>query len=210
MYVACFDLEGVLVPEIWVGLAERTGIDGLRLTTREVADYDQLMRHRLKLLDEHGLGLADIRAAADALEPLPGAVEFLDWVRARCQVAILSDTFYELAEPLVAELGRPMLICHTLVVDGSGRVTGWRLRQRHPKRRAVAAFQSLNFKVVAVGDSYNDTRMLARADIGILFCPPDNVVEEFPAFPVCRSYDELRAAIETAMDGWSEALRAAG
>lgn len=210
MYVACFDLEGVLVPEIWIGLAERTGIDGLRLTTREVADYDQLMRHRLGLLDEHGLGLADLRAAAEALAPLPGAVEFLDWVRAHCQVAILSDTFYELAAPLIAQLGWPMLICHTLEVDGGGRVTGYRLRQRHPKRRAVAAFQSLNLKVVAVGDSYNDTSMLARADIGILFCPPDNVADEFPAFPVCRSYDELRLTIEAAMDERIGAARAAG
>ena len=210
MYVACLDLEGVLVPEIWIGLAERTGIDALRLTTREVADYDALMRHRLKVLDEHGLGFADIRAAAEALAPLPGAVAFLDWLRVRCQVAILSDTFYELAAPLMDQLGRPMLICHTLAIDAGGRITGYRLRQRHPKRRAVAAFQSLNFKVVAIGDSYNDTRMLARADTGILFRPPDNVAEEFPAFPVCRSYDELRMAIEAAMGAQPKAARAAG
>jgi len=195
VHIACLDLEGVLVPEIWVGLAERTGIADLRLTTREIADYDELMRHRLSVLDSHGLGLPDLQAVADSLSPLEGAPGFLDWLRRRCQVAILSDTFYELAAPLMAKLGHPMLMCHTLETDTGGRITGYRLRQTDPKRQAVKALQSLNFKIVAAGDSYNDTTMLAQADAGLLFNPPDVVVHDFPQFPVCRSYDELQAAI---------------
>jgi phosphoserine/homoserine phosphotransferase len=195
VHVACLDLEGVLVPEIWVGLAERTGIEALRATTREVPDYDRLMAGRLALLDEHAIGVHDLEAVVASLDPFDGARAFLDWLRQRCEVAIVSDTFYELARPLIAKLGHPMLLCHTLEVDAGGRITAYRLRQREPKRRAVEAFQALKFRVVAVGDSYNDTAMLAQADAGILFRPPEAVARELPAIEVCRDHDELRAAV---------------
>ncbi len=196
MFIACLDLEGVLIPEIWIGLAERTGIDALRATTRDVPDYDELMALRLSLLNQHGLTANDLQAVVAELRPLDGAVEFLDWLRSQCQVAILSDTFYELAEPLMAQLGHPLLMCHHLDIDQAGRVSGYRLRQNDPKRAVVKSFQALNFRTVAAGDSYNDTSMLAQADAGILFCPPENVVREFPSFPVCRDYAELQTAIE--------------
>jgi len=192
--IACLDLEGVLVPEIWINVAERTGIDALRATTRDIPDYDVLMRQRLRLLDEHGLTLPDIQAVIAGLGPLEGAAEFTDWLRERFQLVILSDTFYEFAAPLMRQLGWPALLCHRLDSDSSGRVTGYRLRQADPKRQAVRAFQALNFRVIAAGDSYNDTTMLGQADAGILFSPPDNVVAEFPQFPVTRDYDQLRAA----------------
>ncbi len=195
MYIACLDLEGVLIPEIWVGLAERTGIDALRATTRDIPEYDELMSLRLRLLAKHGLTARDLEAVVGELAPLEGAADFLGWLRGQCQVAILSDTFYELANPLMAQLGYPLLMCHRLEVDAAGRVTGYRLRQRDAKRRAVEAFQALNFKTVAAGDSYNDITMLTQADAGILFCPPDNVVREFPTFSVCRDYAELQSAI---------------
>lgn len=199
MHVACLDLEGVLVPEIWVGLAERTGIEALRATTREVPDYDRLMTRRLELLDEHGIGVHDLEAVVAALEPLEGARAFLDWLRRHCQVAIVSDTFYELAGPLIAKLGHPMLLCHTLEIDAVGRITGYRLRQREPKRRAVKAFQALNFRVIAVGDSYNDSAMLAEADAGILFRPSETIARDLPPFAVCQDYGELRAAINAVL-----------
>ena len=213
MYIACLDLEGVLIPEIWIGLAERTGIDALRATTRDIPDYDELMSLRLGLLAENDLTLRDLEAVVSGLTPLDGAAEFLDWLRGQCQVAILSDTFYELANPLMAQLGYPLLMCHRLEVDEAGRVTAYRLRQRDPKRRVVEAFQALNFKTVAAGDSYNDTTMLAQADAGILFCPPENVVREFPAFPVCRDYAELQTAIAEVLanePAESTPVRAAG
>lgn len=196
MRIACLDLEGVLIPEIWVALAARTGIDALRETTRENPDYDGLMRQRLALLDVHGLKLVDIQAAVAEMAPLDGAADFLDWLRARAQVVILSDVFYELAAPLMRQLGYPTLLCHHLECDEAGRVSGYRLRQPDAKRKAVRAFQGLNFHVVAVGDSYNDTAMLAQAEAGILFRPPDNVAREFPDFPVTRDYDELRRRID--------------
>ncbi len=191
MIIACLDLEGVLVPEIWINVAERTGIDELRLTTRDVADYDELMRHRLKVLDEHGIGLRDIQQVIAGLGPLPGAAEFLGWLRERFQVVILSDTFYEFGMPLMAQLGFPTLLCHRLRVDDD-HIVGYELRQADSKREAVRAFHSLNFHVIATGDSYNDTGMLGEADHGILVTPPDNVVREFPQFPVAWNFDELR------------------
>ncbi len=194
MHIACLDLEGVLVPEIWIEFAERTGIPSLRATTRDVPDYDVLMRQRLRILAEHRLGLADIQGVIAGMRPLPGAGEFLDWLRERFQVVILSDTYYEFAAPLMRQLGYPTLMCHKLGIDAEGRVVDYHLRQKDQKRQAVKAFHGLNFKVVAAGDSYNDTAMLSEADAGILFCPPDNVVREFPQFPVTRDYDELRAA----------------
>ncbi len=185
------DLEGVLVPEIWIAVAEATGIEQLRLTTRDVADYDQLMRGRLRLLREHGLSLSKIQAVIDGIEPLPGAAEFLGWVRRHAQCVILSDTFYEFAAPLMAKLGHPTLFCNMLDIDADNMLSGYRLRQPDGKRQAVRALQQLNFRVVAIGDSYNDTAMLGEADTGILFRAPSNVVVEFPQFPVLREYQQL-------------------
>lgn len=196
--IACLDLEGVLVPEIWINVAERTGIDALRATTRDVPDYDVLMKRRLGILEEHGLGIGDIQEVIAGMGPLPGAREFLDWLRERLQVVILSDTFYDFAEPLMRQLGWPTLFCHTLEIAGDGRVAGYHLRLPDPKRKAVLAFRELAFRTIATGDSYNDTTMLAEADAGILFRPPDNVVAEFPQFPVARDYDALRAEFEAA------------
>jgi phosphoserine/homoserine phosphotransferase len=198
MEIACLDLEGVLIPEIWIELAERTGIESLRATTRDIPDYDVLMKQRLGLLDRHNLKLADIQDVIDTLTPLEGASAFLDWLRERFQVIILSDTFYEFAAPLMRQLGWPTLLCHQLEVDGNVRVCQYRLRQMDPKRRAVKALHDLNFRVIAAGDSYNDTAMLQQADIGILFRPPQRVIDDFPQFPVTRSYDELRAAFREA------------
>ena len=192
MEIACLDLEGVLIPEIWIEFAERTGISELRATTRDIPDYDVLMKQRLRLLDEHGLRLPDIQAVIDTLEPLPGAREFLDWLRERFQVLILSDTYYQFSAPLMRQLGWPALFCHRLEVDGSGRVTDYVLRQKDPKRQSVKAIKSLNFRVIAAGDSYNDTTMLSEADAGILFNAPANVIAEFPQFPAVEGYDRLR------------------
>ena len=193
MKLACLDLEGVLIPEIWINVAESTGIEALRRTTRDEPDYDVLMRSRLEILAEHGLGLPDIQEVIGRMRPLEGAIEFLDWLRERFQVVILSDTFYEFADPLMAQIGRPSLFCHRIETDDSGRVVAYHIRLEDQKRKAVEAFRQLNFQVVAAGDSYNDTSMLTEADAGILFRPPDNVIEDFPQFPVTRSFEELRA-----------------
>jgi phosphoserine/homoserine phosphotransferase len=190
--IACLDLEGVLIPEVWINFAERTGIEELRATTRDIPDYDVLMRQRLRLLAEHKLGLGDIQDVIAEMRPLDGAPEFLDWLRERFQVIILSDTFYEFAEPFMRQLAWPTLLCHRLEIDDRGTVVDYRLRQPDPKRQAVRALKNLNFRVIATGDSYNDTTMLAEADAGILFRPPDNVIEEFPQYPVATSYDEAR------------------
>ena len=194
MEIACLDLEGVLIPEIWIAFAEVTGIPELRATTRDVPDYDRLMRQRLDLLARHDLGLQEIQEVIATLEPLPGAAEFLDWLRERFQVVILSDTFYEFAQPLMRQLGFPTLLCHRLEIDTGGRVTGYRLRQPNPKRQAVLALQTLYYRVIAAGDSYNDTTMLAQADAGILFSAPANVVAEFPQFPAVETYADLKTA----------------
>jgi phosphoserine/homoserine phosphotransferase len=198
--IACLDLEGVLVPEIWIGFAEKTGIDALRATTRDIPDYDVLMKQRLRLLDEHGLGLPDIREVIATLEPLPGARDFIDWLRERFQVVILSDTFYEFSQPLMAQLGFPTLLCHRLVADEKGRIVDYRLRQKDPKRQSVKAFHGLNYRVIAAGDSYNDTSMLMEADAGILFKAPDNVIREFPQFPAVFEYSELKQEFIKASD----------
>jgi phosphoserine/homoserine phosphotransferase len=197
MELACLDLEGVLVPEIWINVAERTGIAELRLTTRDIPDYDQLMRGRLALLDQHGLKLSDIQQVIAGMGPLEGARECLDWLRERFQVVILSDTFYEFAQPLMRQLGWPTLFCHKLEVV-EDRVVGYTLRQPDSKRAAVQAFHGLQYRVIAAGDSYNDTAMLAEAEAGILFRPPQNVIDEFPQFPVTRTFEELREAFRTA------------
>jgi phosphoserine/homoserine phosphotransferase len=198
--IACLDLEGVLVPEIWINVAETTGIEALRRTTRDEPDYDKLMLGRIRILAEHGLGIRDIQQVIAGMEPLPGANEFLAWLRERHQVVILSDTFYQFAKPLMRQLGDPTLFCNDLEIDAAGRVAGYRMRQADGKRCAVQALRSLNFATIATGDSYNDTAMLAEADAGILYRPPENVVREFPQFPVARSYDELRAAFEHAAE----------
>ncbi len=198
MNLVCLDLEGVLVPEIWINVAERTGIEALRRTTRDEPDYDRLMRFRLDVLGEHGLGLRDIQDAIGAMAPLEGAREFLDRLRERHPVVILSDTFYEFADPLMAQLGRPTLFCHRIETDTAGRIVDYHIRLEDQKRRAVEAFQELRFTVLAAGDSYNDTSMLAAADAGILFRPPDNVIEEFPQFPVTHTYEELDREVREA------------
>jgi len=190
--IACLDLEGVLIPEVWINFAERTGIEELRATTRDIPDYDVLMKQRLRILAQHELGLADIQQVIAGMRPLDGAIEFLDWLRERFQVVILSDTFYEFAEPFMRQLAWPTLLCHRLETNEAGMVVDYHLRQAAPKREAVKAFKSLNFRVIATGDSYNDTTMLAEADAGILFRPPENVIAEFPQFPVATDYEEAR------------------
>lgn len=193
MELACLDLEGVLIPEIWINFAEKTGIDELKATTRDIPDYDVLMKQRLRILDQHKLGYHEIQEVIATLSPLEGANEFVDWLRERFQVVILSDTFYEFAQPLMRQLGFPTLLCHRLKVDENGRVVDYLLRQKDPKRQSVKAFHSLNYRIIAAGDSYNDTTMLSEADQGILFRAPPNVIEEFPQFPAVFSYDELKA-----------------
>jgi phosphoserine/homoserine phosphotransferase len=196
--IVCLDLEGVLVPEIWIAFSERTGIAELRRTTRDEPDYDKLMRFRLELLRRHRLGLRDIQQVIAGMAPEPGAREFLDALRLAYQVVILSDTFYEFAMPLMAQLGFPTLFCHRLEAGADGFVTAYHLRQPDQKREAVRAFKGLNFRVIAGGDSYNDTAMLAEAHAGILFRPPQKVMEQFPQFPVVRDFAALRAAIDVA------------
>jgi phosphoserine/homoserine phosphotransferase len=196
--VAALDLEGVLIPEIWINVAERTGIEALRLTTRDEPDYDVLMKRRLEILAENGLGLPDIQKVIADMSPLDGAAAFLDGLRTRYQVVILSDTFYPFAAPLMRQLGNPTLFCHDLEIAADGRVTDYRIRLPDQKRKAVQAFHALNLRVIAAGDSYNDTSMLGEADAGILFRPPQNVIEEFPQFPVTREYEALRGAFDAA------------
>lgn len=192
MEIACLDLEGVLIPEIWIDFAERTGIDELRATTRDIPDYDVLMQQRLRLLKEHKLGLPDIQEVISGMAPMPGANEFVDWLRERFQVVILSDTYYEFAQPLMRQLGFPTLFCHRLEADDSGMIVNYHLRQKDPKRESVKAFHSLKYRVIAAGDSYNDTTMLSEAEAGILFRAPDNVISEFPQFPAVHEYDDLK------------------
>lgn len=198
MDVVCLDLEGVLVPEIWIAFAEKTGIEALKKTTRDVPDYDELMTGRLEILDANGFRLDDIQAVIAELSPLPGAKAFLDALRQDYQVVILSDTFYEFSRPLMAQLAWPTIFCHRLEIDDSGRVANYRLRQPDPKRASVKALHALNYRVFAAGDSFNDTTMLEEADRGFLFHAPDNVVAAFPQYPAANEYDELRALIDGA------------
>ena len=198
MQVVCLDLEGVLVPEIWIEFSKRTGIAAFARTTRDEPDYDKLMRFRIGLLDQHDLKLPDIQRVISGMQPMEGARGFLDELRARYQVLILSDTFYEFADPLMQQLGRPTLFCHRLVADATGRIVDYRLRQADQKRQAVDALKGLNFQVMAAGDSYNHTGMLSAAHAGFLIHPPESVVKQFPQFPVTRSYAELKAALDAA------------
>jgi phosphoserine/homoserine phosphotransferase len=195
MYVFLSDLEGVWVPEVWINVAKKTGIEELRLTTRDINDYDVLMKHRIKILKEHKLTLKDIQNVIASNEPLEGAKETLDWIRSVAQIHIVSDTFIEFADPLMAQLGRPSLFCNSLVVSPEGMVTGYNLRQCDQKREVAKAFRQMNYEVVAFGDSYNDVSMLKEAHHGILYRPPQNVMDDFPQFPVAMNYEELKGML---------------
>lgn len=198
MEIACLDLEGVLVPEVWIEFANRTGIEELKATTRDIPDYDVLMKQRLNILKANGLKLQDIQAVIAEIAPLDGAAEFLDWLRERFQVVILSDTFYEFSAPLMKQLGWPTLLCHKLEVDEQGNVVDYCIRQKDPKRQSVKAFHGLTYRVIAAGDSYNDTTMLAEAEVGILFHAPQNVKDEFPQFQAVDTFADLKRAFADA------------
>jgi phosphoserine/homoserine phosphotransferase len=190
--MVCLDLEGVLVPEIWINVALKTGIEELRITTREMPDYDALMKRRLAILDRNNLKIGDIQEVIGKMGPLEGATDFVRWVRERCQVIILSDTFYQFALPLMRQLGFPTLFCNQLEIDGAGRIANYHMRMQNQKKHSVAAFKALNFFTLAAGDAYNDTAMLGEADAGFFFRPPDHLPKEFPQFPVTQTYGELQ------------------
>lgn len=196
MWVVCSDLEGVFVPEVWINFAKKTGIEKLKLTTRDIQNYDELMQYRLKILDEHNLKIQDIQKVIATIAPIEGALEFTKWLREVTRFVVVSDTFVEFADPLMAQLNRPFLLCHSLVINDDGQITDYKLRQPDPKRKTVEAFKSLEYNVVAFGDSYNDISMLKAADVGILYCPPQNVIDDYPEFPVAHNYSELRALLE--------------
>lgn len=196
--IVTLDLEGVLVPEIWIAVAERTGIEGLKLTTRDIPDYDELMTGRLKILDENGLTLSLIQEVIGTLSPLDGAIDFLDRLRERTQVIILSDTFEEFAHPLMRQLHWPTIFCHHLEIEND-RIVHYKLRQQNQKQHAVAAFKSLNYRVIAAGDSFNDTTMLGEADVGFLFHSPESIQKQFPQFRALDEYDDLYNAIDAAL-----------
>jgi phosphoserine/homoserine phosphotransferase len=196
MYIVCADMEGIFTPEIWINVAERTAIEELKLTTRDISDYDVLMKKRLGILDQHGLKLQDIQAVISKMEPLEGALDFLTWLRSQLQLIIVSDTYEEFAGPLLEKMGWPTLFCNTLSVAADGSISGYNLRQKDGKKKVAVALQNLNYKVIAIGDSYNDITMLRVADRAILFRPPDNVKAEFPQFPVTTSYAEVKREIQ--------------
>jgi phosphoserine/homoserine phosphotransferase len=200
MYIICSDLEGVFVPEIWVNVSKQTGIEELKLTTRDISDYNVLMKRRLELLRQNGLTLHDIQKVISRLKPLPGALEFIEWARTVVQVIIVSDTFIEFADPLLKQLGRPTLMCHHLTTDSAGNITNYNLRQKDAKKKVAEALQSLNYKVIGIGDSYNDISMLRKADIGILYNPPQNVIDEHSDLMVVTSYNDLKEIITRIID----------
>ena len=201
MYIVCSDLEGVFVPEIWVNVSANTGIDELKLTTRDISDYNVLMKRRLELLRKYGLTLRDVQNVISLLKPLPGALEFVDWLRSKTQLIVVSDTFTEFAEPLIRELGRPTLFCHHLTTDAMGNITDYNLRQEDGKKHVVESLQSLNYKVIAIGDSYNDISMLKKADYGILYNPPQSVSDENSDLEVVRTYATLKRIISKLING---------
>jgi phosphoserine/homoserine phosphotransferase len=201
MYVICSDLEGVFVPEIWTNVSKQTGIEELRLTTRDISDYDVLMKRRLELLLQHNLTLHDVQRVISMLKPLPGAIEFVDWLRSCAQLIVVSDTFREFADPLMKQLGRPTLFCHHLTTDSEGNITNYNLRQKDAKRKVAESLQSLNFKVIGIGDSYNDLNMLRQADLGILFNAPQNIIDDNSDLLVVNSYDALKEIIIKLIDG---------
>jgi phosphoserine / homoserine phosphotransferase len=200
MYVICSDLEGVFVPEIWINVSKQTGIEELRLTTRDISDYDVLMKRRLELLRQHKLKLRDVLRVISLLKPLPGAIEFIDWARSCTQLIVVSDTFIEFAGPLLKQLGMPTLLCHNLTTDNEGNIINYNLRQKDAKKKVVESLQNLNYKVIAIGDSYNDILMLRKAELGILFNPPQNVIDENSDLLVVNSYNSLREIIEKLID----------
>ena len=192
MYIVCSDLEGVFVPEIWINVSKKTGIEELKLTTRDISDYNLLMTKRLEILKKHRLNLHDIQKVIAMLHPLPGAIKFVEWVRSLCQLIIVSDTFIEFADPLLKQLGRPTLLCHHLTTDVDGMIIKYNLRQEDAKREVVKSLQNLNYKIIAIGDSYNDISMLRQAEHGILFNPPKNVIEENKDLRIVKSYNDLK------------------
>lgn len=200
MYIVCSDLEGVFVPEIWISVAKQTGIDELKLTTRDISDYDVLMKRRLEILRNHGLTLHDVQKVISKLKPLHGAEEFINWLRTKTQLIVVSDTFIEFADPLIKQLGRPTLLCHHLTTDNNGTIINYNLRQKDAKMKVAEALQKLNYKVIAIGDSYNDISMLRKADTGILFKPPQNVIDENNDLPVINSYNTLKKFISQLVD----------
>lgn len=200
MQIVCTDLEGVFVPEIWINVARKTGIQELNLTTRDISDYDVLMTKRLGILETHGLKLKDITDVIQTMDPIEGALDFLNWLRARTQVIIVSDTYVEFAKPLMAKLGWPTLFCNSLEIDAGGAIADYRLRQPDGKKHVVEALQGLNFEVIAMGDSYNDITMLQKAEHGLLFCPPDSVKERYPQFPVTYDYAALQQQLTSILD----------
>ena len=196
MFIICSDLEGVFVPEVWINVAEKTNIPELRRTTRDEPDYDKLMRERMKILDAHGLKLHDIQQVIAQIQPLPGALEFIAWIKERTQLIVVSDTFIQFADPLMKQLGRPTLFCHSLLMDETNRIIDYKLRQPDPKRKTVEALQSLKYQVIGMGDSYNDISMLKQSDVGILFRPPANVIRDYPELPVANDYQELKSILD--------------
>ncbi len=200
MNIVCSDLEGVFIPEIWINVAKKTGIEELKLTTRDISDYDVLMQKRLSILNENNLKLQDIQAVIANMDPLEGAADFLDWLRSHTQVIIVSDTFVQFAKPLMEKLGKPVLFCHSLSIEQDGTIAEYNLRQQNGKYKTVLALKSLNYSITGIGDSYNDINMLKEADTGILFNPPQNVKDEYPELPVTYTYDELRVILEKTHD----------
>lgn len=192
MQIVCSDLEGVWVPEVWKNVAEKTGIEKLKLTTRDIKDYDELMQYRLRILDEEGLTLRDIQEVISTIKPMEGALEMIKWIQSRTRFVLVSDTFEEFAEPLMKQLDYPTLLCHSLEVDEKTNITGYKLRQPDPKRKTVEAFQSLKYEVIAFGDSYNDATMVEQAEKAFWFLPPQSVIDDFPHVPVANDYDEMK------------------
>jgi phosphoserine/homoserine phosphotransferase len=195
MHVVCSDLEGVWVPEVWINVAKKTGIEALKYTTRDIKDYDELMNYRLKILDEKNLCLKDIQNVIGTIKPLDGAMDVINWIKTISRFIVVSDTFVEFAEPLISQLDYPTLFCHSLEVDENNRIVGYKLRQKDPKRQVVKALQSLNYSVIAFGDSYNDISMLQQADKAFLFRPPQNVIDDYPEFPVAMNYEEMKGLL---------------
>lgn len=195
--ITCLDFEGVLIPEIWLGLASKTGIEELKLTTRDIVDYNELMQHRLKILDQHNLTLKDIHEVVDTMDPLEGALEFLTWLRQRTEVIILSDTFREFVSPLLTKLQYPTIFCHSLILDENQKIVNYKLRQEDQKRKAVIALKGLNYHILAAGDSYNDVSMLKEAHSGIFYCPTEKITKEYPQFPVTQNYEALKQQISS-------------
>lgn len=200
MYIICSDLEGVLVPEVWINVAEKTGIDELKLTTRDINDYDVLMKRRLEILSQNGISIGDIRNVISGLEPLPGALDFISWLHGKAQLIIVSDTFREFADPMLKKMGWPLLLCHHLTIDRQGMITDYNLRQKEAKMKVVEALQRLNFKVIAIGDSYNDIQMLRKAETGILFRPPQNVIDDNSDLLAVDTYDGLKEVISEKLE----------